>query len=118
MSHTKKNLEALKKELQTRKKELEEKLAELNSEKITDDQTQDPGDQALTSTMELLRSSFQDAEAQEYKRIVLALQKIDDGTYGICVDCENPISEKRLKMFPNAARCLVCQEAYEENDLK
>ena len=39
---------------------------------------------------------------------------IEDGTYGECVDCHNPISEKRLKSFPNATRCLVCQEAFEE----
>ncbi len=75
---------------------------------------QDPGDQALTSTMESLRSSLQDTRIDEFNRIVKALKMIDEGTYGICVDCELPISEKRLKLYPDATRCLACQEAFEE----
>ncbi len=39
---------------------------------------------------------------------------IVDGTYGICIDCCQPISEKRLKSYPNATRCLSCQEVVEE----
>jgi DnaK suppressor protein len=83
-------------------------------EKVSDDQVQDPGDQALSSTMEALKLSFQDTEMEECNRIVLALKKIDDGTYGICADCSAPIAEKRLKSYPNAARCLMCQEMFEE----
>jgi DnaK suppressor protein len=84
------------------------------SEKFSDDQVQDPGDQALTSTMESLRSSIQDTRIDELNRIVKALKMIDEGIYGICVDCELPISERRLKMYPDATRCLACQEAFEE----
>ncbi len=84
------------------------------SEKFSDDQVQDPGDQALTSTMESLRSSIQDTRIDEFNRIVKALKMIEDGVYGICVDCELPISERRLKLYPDATRCLACQEAFEE----
>jgi DnaK suppressor protein len=108
------NLAAVKKGLLERKRELEEKLARMARERVSDDQVQDSGDQALSSTMEALKLSFQDTELEEYTRIVRALEKIDDGTYGICVDCGEPISEKRLKSYPNAARCLICQEAFEE----
>jgi DnaK suppressor protein len=94
--------------------ELEAQLKKLSTEKITDDQVQDPGDQALSSTMENLRNSLQDTELWEYKRILQALEKINDGTYGICIDCGTEISEKRLSSYPNAARCLACQEAYED----
>lgn len=94
--------------------DLEEQLKMLSTEKITDDQVQDPGDQALSSTMENLRTSLQDTELQEFKRIEQALKKIDDGTYGICIDCGGDISEKRLNSYPNAARCLRCQEAFED----
>lgn len=109
-----KELRELKKQLLARKLELEQELNDLYKEKFSDDQVQDVGDQALTSTMESLKSSFQNAKVEEYKRIVRAIEMIDDGTYGRCVDCHNPISEKRLKSFPNATRCLVCQEAFEE----
>ncbi len=107
-------LSAIKKELQARKIELEQDLVQSYTEKFSDDQVQDPGDQALTSTMESLRSSLQDTRIDEFNRIVKALAMIDAGTYGICVDCELPISQKRLKLYPDATRCLACQEAFEE----
>ncbi len=108
------NLGDIKKLLIKRKRELEEKLATMAKEKFSDNQVQDPGDQAVSSAMELLRTSFQSTEIKEYNRIVRALEKIEDGSYGICVDCGEPISAKRLKSFPNAERCLVCQEEYED----
>ena len=101
-------------ELLKRKAELEEEMRALNSQKFSDDQVQDVGDQALTSTMDSLTSSLQNTKIDEYKRILRALEMIEEGTYGVCVDCGNPISEKRLKSFPNATRCLLCQEAYED----
>ena len=39
-----------------------------------------------------------------------ALQRIDSGEFGICVECEEPISPKRLAAVPWAAYCLHCQE--------
>ncbi len=110
----KQNLEAVKKTLLKRKLELEQELTELSQEKFSDGQVQDPGDQALSSTMESVKLSLQDTERTEYHRIVQALEKIEDGTYGICMDCGQPISEKRLTSFPNASRCLSCQEIFEE----
>lgn len=109
-----KELQEIKKELMTRKIELEQDMVQSYSEKFSDDQVQDPGDQALSSTMESLKSSIQDTRIDEFNRIVKALKMIEDGTYGICVDCELPISERRLKMYPDATRCLACQEAFEE----
>jgi RNA polymerase-binding transcription factor DksA len=43
----------------------------------------------------------------------LALQRIAEGTYGICVSCEGHIADKRLERMPNATRCIPCQEATE-----
>jgi DnaK suppressor protein len=42
--------------------------------------------------------------------IAEALSRIADGTYGICVECDDPISEKRLAALPWARYCLRCQE--------
>jgi len=81
---------------------------------MSDGQVQDVGDQALSSIMESLRSSMQSAEVDEYRRIIKAIEMIDKGVYGICEDCGQAIPEKRLKMFPNAIRCLICQEVAEE----
>ena len=39
-----------------------------------------------------------------------ALERIDDGEFGICMECEEPISPKRLAAVPWAPYCLRCQE--------
>lgn len=109
-----KNLTSIKNQLLERKKELDQELGELYKPDIVPSEIQDVGDQALSSSMETLKISLQDAELEEYNRIVKALQMIDEGSYGICVDCGQPISEKRLKLYPNATRCLKCQEHLEE----
>jgi DnaK suppressor protein len=44
-----------------------------------------------------------------------AQDRIRDGTYGICIQCEEAISPKRLKALPWAARCINCQEAADRN---
>ncbi len=52
-------------------------------------------------------------DANELKSIERALATIDQGTYGICVDCESPIDYPRLVAHPTAMRCLVCQKKNE-----
>jgi len=37
-----------------------------------------------------------------------ALARIEDGSYGICVECNNNISEARLDAIPQADRCIDC----------
>jgi len=108
-------LKEIQEELKKRKRDLEEVLSNRSREQFSDGQVQDPGDQAMSSTMESLRVSLQGTEQQEYDRLVKALEMIDAGSYGICEDCENQIKEKRLNYYPNATRCLSCQEAYEEH---
>ena len=39
-----------------------------------------------------------------------ALQRINTGTYGVCLECEEPISTKRLDAVPWARYCVTCQE--------
>lgn len=109
-----KKLETVKKELLKRKKELEEQLKDFLRDQQPPDQTQDIGDQAQSLSIETLKLSLQDAELHEYNMINKALEMIESGTYGMCVECGNPISEKRLKLYPNATRCLSCQEMAEE----
>jgi DnaK suppressor protein len=108
------DLVAIKRKLIARKKDLEIIMAQMYREKVADDQVQDTGDQALTSALEELKISLHNNEQQEYNKIIKALEMIEQGSYGICIECSKPISEKRLALFPNATRCLVCQEALEE----
>lgn len=115
---TNQEFEKIKIILLARKKELESAIAQLQQESDAVDQVQDPGDQAIFSAFESLKSSLHNNEYEEYKMIEKALKMIDEGEYGLCVECNQPISERRLQSYPNATRCLSCQELAEERDNK
>jgi DnaK suppressor protein len=44
-----------------------------------------------------------------------ALERIEDGTYGTCAECEEPVSEKRLAAIPWAKYCIRCQEVADKS---
>lgn len=110
------NVAVIKQRLLERKQELEEIISRLDKDRLTVTETaQDPVDQAVLSGLEDLNISIQKNERDEYLMILKALEMIDAGTYGVCIDCGLPISEKRLLMYPNATRCIACQEMYESD---
>ena len=113
-----KAFEKIKVLLLERKKELEDAIENLKAGQDQGDQVQDPGEQALAAAFESLKSSLHNNEYEEYKMIVKALEMIKAGTYGDCANCQQPISEKRLQLYPNATRCLACQEKIEDEELK
>lgn len=49
-------------------------------------------------------------ESDTIRRIDAALQRLRDGDFGICLDCEEPISPARLRAIPWAHLCVPCQE--------
>jgi DnaK suppressor protein len=51
-----------------------------------------------------------EGESVKLREVRAALRRIDEGTYGICVECQEPISPKRLAAVPAAAMCIRCQE--------
>lgn len=58
--------------------------------------------------------------AQREKRLLIAaaLEKLRDGSYGKCVECDGQIHEKRLSAVPWAERCVKCQEVHDNQPLK
>lgn len=58
--------------------------------------------------------SEMERDVDELRMIDSALQRIDAGTYGRCVDCDRPIPIARLKAEPTAERDVQCQELYEK----
>jgi len=47
-----------------------------------------------------------------------SLLRIDNGTYGICMECEEPISAKRLDAVPWTKFCIRCQEAADRHEFE
>ena len=55
--------------------------------------------------------------ARQRRLLVLeALARLDNGSYGLCVDCGQPVPEGRLEAKPEAARCLTCQSRRDSRD--
>ena len=71
----------------------------------------DSGDERFRSGMAHV-DKLRDQE--ELMAIEAARGRIDDGSYGECIDCGKPIPVERLKAQPTALRCVPCQTAYEK----
>jgi DnaK suppressor protein len=55
-------------------------------------------------------------ERQLLSKVRKALQRIDEGTYGICDDCGEEISEERLLARPVTTRCITCKTNEEKQE--
>ncbi|MFH0898982.1 MAG: TraR/DksA family transcriptional regulator [bacterium] len=113
MKHSSKFLDVMKGELVKRQGEITAILSRSNQDNGSGDTVQDSGDEALSLSMDKLKSSLEQSEIDELRNIEGALKRIEKGEFGYCIDCEAPISEKRLQNSPYAARCIVCQEEFE-----
>jgi DnaK suppressor protein len=58
--------------------------------------------------------AMREAAAERRTEAIAALARMDEGSYGACVDCGQQIPEDRLAFRPEAARCLACQEKFEQ----
>lgn len=56
-----------------------------------------------------------DRESALRRQVKAALRRIDDGSFGTCIECDSAISSKRLAAIPWAARCIQCQNAADED---
>ena len=70
----------------------------------------DYGDMSQQSEQEWLFLNQNRANAKELGLIEKALRRINDGTYGSCTHCGNPISPQRLRAIPWAECCVECQD--------
>lgn len=83
-------------------------------EQSSKDTVLDSGDQGEQRTREMVLSAEESRDADEISDIDAALKRLDDGDYGICIDCDMPIPAARLQVQPAAARCIPCQEIFEK----
>jgi DnaK suppressor protein len=73
----------------------------------------DVSDRASEGFEDELAVGLMAIEAAQLDDIDYAIARIDDGTYGLCVDCGKPIPRKRLEVLPFARRCLACEGSNE-----
>jgi DnaK suppressor protein len=101
---------------------LEAKQAELmgglrNRDGITIEKSADQMDEIQYATERDLAIRNVDRESTLLRHVKAALVRIHDGSFGTCVDCEEPISPKRLAAVPWAPRCIKCQETADRDGM-
>ena len=58
---------------------------------------------------------FMNRETDYYKFLIKALERIKDGSFGVCNICEELIAEERMMEVPNATKCVQCKESEKLN---
>ncbi len=67
-------------------------------------------DQAQISHDEFVLSRMNGLDYRQLRLVEEALDRLEAGDYGVCLSCDEPIAEKRLRALPWARYCVVCQE--------
>ncbi len=107
-----------------RKQLLEEKQRILNNSKetlkndlaLSPDDLPDETDLAASEVNQNLVFKLRDRERQMLVKIDQALARMDEGTFGLCESCEEPIEPKRLEVRPVSTMCLGCKENEEHRE--
>ena len=110
-------------ELNKYKALLEAKQAELagglrNREGIAIEKTADALDEVQLAGERELAIRTLDRESNLLRNVRLALGRMADGSYGVCLHCEEDISPKRLSAVPWTAYCIRCQEAADRHEFE
>ncbi len=82
---------------------------------FNDDGAQDSGDRSVQEHSMDLEGRLMNMKSDRLQQINAALQRIERGTYGICVKCRREIDPKRLDAEPGALTCMDCLSAREQN---
>jgi len=102
-------------EIEQFRRKLEAKRADLavhrDAEGITIERAADAMDQLVLANERDLIVEKLNREADLLRQVANAMDRIRTGEYGICLECGEPISARRLTALPWAALCLSCQEA-------
>jgi len=121
----KKTLESIKKDLLARKKQILDSLEDISrpdgheADNLgakfpeygdkADENAQEISDYTTNSAAEkVLEKTLADIDS--------ALERIKDGTYGICKYCRQPIAPKRLQARPVASACIECKNELQGNE--
>jgi DnaK suppressor protein len=106
--------------IDARRKALLSEIRE-DSERVRDEpygehagEAPDAGDASVATLYSDLDQADLNRDVGEVRALDAAVERIEQGSYGICEDCGTDIAEGRLRAFPAALRCVRCQERYEK----
>ena len=110
---TKTELNHFKKILEAKQDELEQIVR--NRDAITIEKSADALDEVQHAAERELAIRNLDRESNLLRNVRSALRRIEEGSFGVCLHCEEDISPKRLAAVPWAPFCIQCQEQADRN---
>jgi len=115
---TQQDLEYFKTKLEARKAQILKNLSGTSKELegMRSLELNDEGDYAAASANSMIDGAIMEQQRRELAEIDLALDKIKNGTYGICEMCEEPIGRARLEVKNFARFCITCREINEKEE--
>jgi RNA polymerase-binding protein DksA len=111
-------LEELKQKLLEEKKRIEENISKIEAGKKADREYEtafpeierDPEENADEMEMYESNLAVDESMREELRKIEAALERLEKGTYGFCLNCQKEIPLERLRAYPQAERCLDCKK--------
>lgn len=97
--------------------DLQEEVARTRADRFEDlagGSGRDPGDESVATLIADLDHADVGRDIEELRALEAARLRIQNGSYGTCVDCGNDIEFARLRVNPAAARDIECQQRYEK----
>ena len=113
---TKTDLEKFRNTLETKRAELSGSLR--NRDEIVIEKAPDALDEVQLAGERELAIRNLDRDSNMLRQIRRALGRIADGSYGVCLHCDEDISPKRIAAVPWAAYCIKCQEQVDRHEIE
>lgn len=99
----------IKNNLIDKRDELEERISGIKKD-FKKGRSPDSEDRATESENDEVLNELKDEAENELVLVQLSLQRLNDGSYGICTECESEISPQRLSILPHTKTCIACAE--------
>ena len=113
---TRTDLEKFRNTLETKRAELSGSLR--NRDEIVIEKAPDALDEVQLAGERELAIRNLDRDSNMLRQIRRALARIADGSYGVCLHCDEDISPKRIAAVPWAAYCIKCQEQVDRHEIE
>lgn len=109
----------LRKTLESRAEELRRGIARTQEQgrSIESGLMGDALDRSITDSTKEYLFNKSTQERRLLRLTELALRRMEEGSFGECANCGNPINQKRLEAVPWAQYCVECQEKFERGEL-
>jgi RNA polymerase-binding protein DksA len=118
---TEKDIQEFQKRLQERREELRWIVHDALIESKREDyvtlagEVQDTSEESVADLLAGMNLTILNREVADLADAEAALERIKEGTYGVCVDCGDDITRERLNAYPTAKRCILCQTKRESD---